>query len=239
MRCASNLEARLARKVTKAITTFDLVEDGNRVMVGLSGGKDSWALMQVLDVLRRRAPITVLARRRHRPTRGTPTTSMRQSPAPARPAAGSTGSSTPDIAEVMDEVLDADATPCSLFARLRRGVPVIALPRRSAPRRSHSGTTPTILSRRCSLTCSLPAASRRCRRGWSRMTGSTSWSGRLSTWPRTRHVRMRGRSDLPVIGYCCPVCGDLSLKRQRIKRLLLDFEREHPGVKKLDAKGAG
>ena len=37
--------------------------------------------------------------------------------------------------------------------------------------------------------------------------------------------------DLPVIGCCCAVCGDLSLKRQRIKRLLLDFEREHPGVK--------
>ena len=54
---ASKLEARLARKVTKAITTFDLVEDGDRVMVGLSGGKDSWALMQVLDVLRRRSPI--------------------------------------------------------------------------------------------------------------------------------------------------------------------------------------
>ncbi len=38
-------------------------------------------------------------------------------------------------------------------------------------------------------------------------------------------------SELPVIGCCCPVCGDLSLKRQRLKRLLLDFESEHPGVK--------
>ena len=35
---------------------------------------------------------------------------------------------------------------------------------------------------------------------------------------------------LPIIGCCCPVCGDLSLQRQRIKRLLLDLEREHPGV---------
>ena len=53
----SPLEARLAKKVTKAITEYGLIEDGDRVMVGLSGGKDSWALMNILDVLRKRAPI--------------------------------------------------------------------------------------------------------------------------------------------------------------------------------------
>ena len=58
MSYASPLETRIAKKVTKAITTYNLIEDGDRVMVGLSGGKDSWALIQVLDVLRRRAPIS-------------------------------------------------------------------------------------------------------------------------------------------------------------------------------------
>src|ERR671939_814486 len=53
----SPLESRIAKKTTKAIHDFDLIEDGDRVMVGLSGGKDSWALFQILDVLRRRAPI--------------------------------------------------------------------------------------------------------------------------------------------------------------------------------------
>ena len=53
----SALEKKLARKTTRAIVDFDLIEDGDRVMVGLSGGKDSWALMQLLDALRRRAPV--------------------------------------------------------------------------------------------------------------------------------------------------------------------------------------
>ena len=46
-------------------------------------------------------------------------------------------------------------------------------------------------------------------------------------------------SDLPVIGCCCLACGDLSLKRQRIKRLLLDFEQEHPVVKNSMLKALG
>src|SRR3954453_6257518 len=53
----SPLETRLAKKVTQAITEFGLIEDGDRVMVGLSGGKDSWALIQILDALQERAPI--------------------------------------------------------------------------------------------------------------------------------------------------------------------------------------
>src|SRR5918992_3728115 len=57
MTYASPLETRLAKKVTRAISEHRLIEDGDRVMVGLSGGKDSWALLQILDVLRQRAPI--------------------------------------------------------------------------------------------------------------------------------------------------------------------------------------
>ena len=37
--------------------------------------------------------------------------------------------------------------------------------------------------------------------------------------------------ELPIIGCCCPACGDLSLQRQRVKRLIAELEREHPSVK--------
>ena len=56
----------IAKKTTKAITDFNLIEDGDRIMVGLSGGKDSWALMQTLDNLRQRAPIDFSLDRRQR-----------------------------------------------------------------------------------------------------------------------------------------------------------------------------
>jgi tRNA 2-thiocytidine biosynthesis protein TtcA len=44
---------------------------------------------------------------------------------------------------------------------------------------------------------------------------------------------------LPIIGCCCPACGDLSLQRQRVKRLIMDLEVEHPGVKQSMLKAIG
>ncbi|MEO6214159.1 MAG: hypothetical protein ABIP65_11080, partial [Vicinamibacterales bacterium] len=38
-------------------------------------------------------------------------------------------------------------------------------------------------------------------------------------------------SELPIVGCCCPACGDLSLQRQRLKRLIAELEVEHPEVK--------
>src|SRR5439155_15032168 len=38
---------------------------------------------------------------------------------------------------------------------------------------------------------------------------------------------------------CCPACGDLGLQRQRTKRLLMELERENPGVKQSMLKALG
>ena len=51
------LEERIRRKVGVCITEYGLIQDGDRILVGLSGGKDSWALLDVLESLRRRAPV--------------------------------------------------------------------------------------------------------------------------------------------------------------------------------------
>lgn len=48
---------RLSRQTAKTVTSYGLLEDGDHVMVCLSGGKDSYTLHDLLHELKRRAPI--------------------------------------------------------------------------------------------------------------------------------------------------------------------------------------
>ena len=233
----SALEKKLARKTTRAIVDFDLVEDGDRVMVGLSGGKDSWALMQILDALRRRAPIqfSLIAVNVDSGYRDYKHDTIART---CQARGWEYRIEHTSIGEIIDDKLDERATPCALCARLRRG----GLYRIAG----EVGATKIALGHHADDFIET-------------LLLNLFFAGALKAMPARlvsddgRHVVIRPlvyiseeeardytqETGLPVIGCCCPVCGDLSLQRQRMKRLLLDLEREHAGVKQSMLKALG
>src|SRR5262245_8683300 len=56
-RFGSKLEKRIVAKTGAAVCDYGLIDEGDKVMVCISGGKDSYALLDVLLLLRRKSPV--------------------------------------------------------------------------------------------------------------------------------------------------------------------------------------
>ena len=117
----NKLEKRLLRLAGQAIGDYRMIEAGDRVMVCLSGGKDSYGLLEVLLLLRERAPIEfdIVAVNLDQKQPGFPAhvlpDYLRAKGLPFRIEAQDTYS-------VVTRVIPAGKTMCSLCSRLRRGI---------------------------------------------------------------------------------------------------------------------
>src|SRR5258708_15657200 len=216
----SELEARLAKKTTRAIVDYGMLEDGDRVMVGLAGGKDSWALMQALDVLRQRAPIgfSLIAvnvdsgykEYKHELLAST-----------CKARGWEYRSEHTNIGQTIDDILDDGATPCSLCARLRRGV-LYRMARETSATKIALGHHADDFIETLLLHLFFAGALK-------------AMPAKLVSDDRA-HVVIRPlvyvgeeaarayakECELPIIGCCCPASAALGLPRKPTQQLLMD-----------------
>ena len=237
MSYASPLETRIAKKVTRAITEYGLIENGDRVMIGLSGGKDSWALIQILDVLRKRAPIdfSLVAVTVDSGYNGYRHDLIART---CEARGWEYRIEHTEIGEAIEDILDTNATPCSLCARLRRGVLYRIAKDVGATKIAlghHLDDFVETLLLNLFFAGALKAMP-------ARLVSDNGEHVVIRPLVYTTESEARAyakASELPIIGCCCPACGDLSRQRQRVTKLIAELEVEHPEIKSSMIKALG
>jgi len=223
---ANKLAKRLRREVGQAIADFNMIEAGDKVMVCLSGGKDSFALLDILLFLREHAPIgfDIVAVNLDQKQPGFPADVL---PDYLRSIDVPFHIENEDTYSIVKRVIPEGKTTCSLCSRLRRGVLYRVAGELGATRIALGHHRDDILQT---------------------LFLNMFFAGKLKSMP-PKLVSDDGRNIvIRPLAYCresdleawaaerafpiipCNLCGSQpNLQRQQVKQMLQDWEKRFPG----------
>lgn len=221
---------RIKKQVGKAIGDFNLIEDGDRIAIGVSGGKDSYTLLHMLEALRRKAPVKYQLVAVNVDS-GFPGYRKEVIEEHLKTYGFDYRMEATDCYRIIEEKRRPGSSYCSFCARLRRGVLYtlaeqlgcnkIALGHHlddfietSLLNQFYVGTlaamSPNMLADNGRHTVIRP----------------------LVYVEESEIIRFSRLSQYPIICCACPVCGVVDQKRQRMKQLVKELSKEIPQIRR-------
>ena len=222
----NKLAKKLCRLMGQAIADFQMIEDQDRVMVCLSGGKDSYAMLDILMKLRERAPIQfeLMAVNLDQKQPGFPEQVL---PTYLRKLGIPFHIEEQDTYSIVKRVVPEGKTTCGVCSRLRRGILYRVADEIGATKIALGHHREDILET---------------------LLLNMFYGGKLKAMPPKlrsddgKHIVIRPlayvpekyleryalQQDFPIIP--CNLCGSQeNLQRNAMKALLKDWEKQHPG----------
>ncbi len=224
----TRLERRLLRVTARAVRDFDLIEEGDRILVAVSGGKDSYTLLHLLMRLRERAPIDfdLVAVNLDQGQPGFPAHVLEEH---FRSVGVPHRMLRKDTYSIVKRLIPDGKTTCPVCSRLRRGI---------------------LYNAAVEMGCTKIALGHHRDDLIETLLMSALYSGALKSMPPRlrsddgRNVVIRpmcyaAEEDIAAFAEAmrfpivpCDLCGSQpNLRRKRVKALLAELSREHPAVK--------
>ena len=222
----NKLEKKLCRLVGQAIGDFGMIEDGDKVMVCVSGGKDSYAMLDILMKLRERAPINfeIVAVNLDQKQPNFPAETL---PNYLKGLGVQYHIEEQDTYSIVKRVIPEGKTTCGLCSRLRRGILYRVADELGATKIALGHHRDDILE---TLMLNMFYAGKL--KGMPPKLRSDDGKHivirPLAYVPEKLLERYAADMNFPIIP--CDLCGSQpNLQRQVMKEMLRDWEKKHPG----------
>ncbi len=222
----NKLEKKLCRLVGQAIGDFGMIEDGDKVMVCVSGGKDSYAMLDILLKLRERAPINfeVVAVNLDQKQPNFPAEIL---PNYLKGLGVQYHIEEQDTYSIVKRVIPEGKTTCGLCSRLRRGILYRVADELGATKIAlghHRDDILETLMLNMFFAGKLKGMPPKLRSD----DGKHIVIRPMAYVPEKLLERYAADMNFPIIP--CDLCGSQpNLQRQTMKQMLRDWEKQYPG----------